>query len=570
MDLFKPSPKKVADKHLYPQETIQWAESRLRSSGLDIFQELRRVDKGRLGIPVYMSIYGAKGIEITGHVKQMGKGATEDLARASALMELVERYSLFKKIKTGSFIKATLEELGETAISVESLLASVLDPNQDRKEKEIAAKFLPKIPLHWTQALEVASSRERFLPIYWFWLLYEYNGSSAGNSLAEAAVQGTCEVIERHVCALTSHKKLKLPEIEIAEISEEAKKLLNCYKNLGIKLYLRDMTLGMPIPTVAALAYDPTTYPSRSEIVYTAGTATSPERALIRALTEVAQLAGDFDTEGRYLESGLPKYHTLEQAEVIIAEHGKISLTDLPDLSRADHAEELKVLAKELDHLGYSLFVCDLTDHELDIPVIYAILPGAHFRQRLFLSPLYQLIRVVSLYLEPYEALKVLKEIESEIHPRYYLASYLGQILKTLRFHEEAIEQFKKALSLSPSLEDLPAIYCHLAHTYLELSRYPDAQEIAEEAISLTPLPELYNILGTALFRQGNIAKALEAYMKSLELNPQSAQDYANVGACLMAMGLDKEAETFFTSAKELDPGLELGPYRKLAGLARR
>ncbi len=562
---FSPSPKKIADKHLLPEETIRLVKDRLSSLGTEIFQELRRVDQGRLGIPVYMSLYGVEGLRVTGKVKQMGKGASEELAKASALMELVERYSLFKKIQNGPFKKASLKALGDEALSLKKLLDSVVDPEGDIKAAETAAKFLPEVSLYWERALEVSSGRERLVPIHWFWLLYEYNGSSAGNTLAEAGVQAVCELIERHVCALASRQNLTLPEIDVSRVGEEARRLLGCYERLGVKLYLRDMTLGMPVPTIAALAYDPSTYPHRSEIVYTAGTATSPERALIRALTEVAQLAGDFDTEGRYLESGLPKFETLEEAAPVLAKAGTVSLNDLPDLSRPDHVEELKLLAEKLTDQGYALYLCDFTDEELALPAVYAILPGAHFRERIFLSPLYQLVRVLSLYLPPEEALVALKAIEAEAPPRYYLASYLGQILKTLGHHHEAIEMFQKAIALSPPPDDLIAIYCHLAHTHLELEQYKAAQKVAEEALSLHPLPELYNILGTACFKQGFTAQAFEAYMQALNLNPQSAQDYANAGACLASMGFIEEAEEFFASAQQLDPSLELEAYRRLA-----
>jgi len=562
---FSPSPKKIADKHLFPEETIRLVENRLSSLGAEIFQELRRVDKGRLGIPVYMSLYGVEGLRVTGKVKQMGKGASEELAKASALMELVERYSLFKKIQNGPFKKASLKELGEEAIPLKELLESVVDPEGDTVATKIAAKFLPQVSLYWERALEVSSGKERLVPIHWFWLLYEYNGSSAGNTLAEAGVQAVCELIERHVCALASRQNLILPEIDVSRVSEEARRLLACYERLGVKLYLRDMTLGMPAPTVAALAYDPSTYPHRSEIVYTAGTATSPERALIRALTEVAQLAGDFDTEGRYLESGLPKFETLEEAAPVLAKDGTVSLDALPNFSRPDHVEELKLLAEKLADQGFTLYLCDFTDKGLGLPAVYAILPGAHFRERLFLSPLYQLVRVLSLYLPPEEALLVLKAIEAEAPPRYYLSSYLGQILKTLGHHHEAIEMFQRAIALSPPPDDLMAIYCHLAHTYLTLEQYKAAQKVAEEGLSLRPSPELYNILGTACFKQGLTAQAFEAYMQALNLNPQSAQDYANAGACLASMGFIEEAEEFFASAQQLDPSLELEAYRRLA-----
>ncbi len=561
--LFKrPSPKLVADKHLSPAQTIQWVEGVLSQKGR-IFQELRRVDKGRLGIPVYMSLYGSDGLALTGNVKQMGKGTTEELAQASALMELVERYCLFKKIRSRPFIRASWEELGPKALSLETWVQSVEEPAQDQT-RGLIQEILPRIPLHWECAYEAFTETERFIPIFWFWLLYEYNGSSAGNTWAEAAVQGLCEVIERHVCAIASRNRLVLPGLEVKGEDAEVNALLNCFKRLGVKLYLRDMTLGMPIPTIAVLAYDPSTFPHRSEIVYTAGTATSPQRALVRALTEVAQLAGDFDTEGHYLESGLPKYTTLEEARHVLDQKGTCELGDLPDLSRPDHVEELHELASRLASKDFLVYVSDFTDPCLNIPVVYTSIPGAHFRSRICISLLYQLVRTVALYAEPQEALDILLFLRDKAPKRYYLESYLGQILVQLHRPHEARSYFESALVLDPPKEDRIGIWCHLAHLYLAEGSYKKARQTAEKALSHGELPELYNILGTACFKLNDISSALEAYLKALELNPQSAQDHANVGACLARLGLKAKAQEFFNVAQELDPNLDLYPYRRL------
>jgi len=173
------------------------------------------------------------------------------------------------------------------------------------------------------------------------------------------------------------------------------------------------------------------------------------EKALVRALTEVAQLAGDFDTEGRYLESGLPKFSSLEEAQPILEHQGEVSLSSLPDLSAPDHLEELLSLAERLKEMGFSLYLLDVTPEELAIPAVYAILPGALFRERTLLSPLYQLVRTVALYSPRSEALALLKAIDQEID-RYYVSVYLGQLLVEEGAFESAQKAFQRALQLSP------------------------------------------------------------------------------------------------------------------------
>jgi ribosomal protein S12 methylthiotransferase accessory factor len=144
------------------------------------------------------------------------------------------------------------------------------------------------------------------MPFSWFFAINEFNGPSAGNSYEEAALQGICEIVERHVCALVSHEKIKTPLVDHSSVSDPvSRKLLSIFKENGIDLYLNDFSLDTGICTIAALAIDRSTFPEKSEIVYTAGTTPDPEKALIRAVTEVAQLAGDFNSGSNYIASGL-------------------------------------------------------------------------------------------------------------------------------------------------------------------------------------------------------------------------------------------------------------------------
>ena len=96
---------------------------------------LRRIDKNRLGLPVYISIYDAEGTKFTGKYKQMGKGKNEILAKVSAIMELIERFSLFYFLK--NFLKkaifSTFKDLSEKALPFEVFLSSVEDNEEDLK-----------------------------------------------------------------------------------------------------------------------------------------------------------------------------------------------------------------------------------------------------------------------------------------------------------------------------------------------------------------------------------------------------------------------------------------------------
>ena len=54
--LLLPSKKISGDKALPPEETVKIAEQKLLSSGFKIYKGVKRIDKGRLGIPVFLSM----------------------------------------------------------------------------------------------------------------------------------------------------------------------------------------------------------------------------------------------------------------------------------------------------------------------------------------------------------------------------------------------------------------------------------------------------------------------------------------------------------------------------------
>ena len=70
-------------------------KARLEEKCKGVLAMTDRVDTGRLGIPVFVSQCGPGARKIMPTRKQMGKGASPEQAEASALMELVERFSYF-------------------------------------------------------------------------------------------------------------------------------------------------------------------------------------------------------------------------------------------------------------------------------------------------------------------------------------------------------------------------------------------------------------------------------------------------------------------------------------------
>ena len=420
------------DKILPPEETVKRFKEKLKKCNLDILEQTIRIDNGRLDIPVFFSICGKDALSITGTKKQMGKGATPQQSEASAVMELAERFSFFSFCKNpNNFIIDTYRNVADRAIPFEMIAQSVHD---DSDELQVTRSIFENLPLKWTRGFNLTREEEFLIPFDWFFMINEFNGPCAGNCVEEAISQGICEIVERHVSSIISQNRLQVPIIDPDSATDPLiRNMLEKYDRNGITLHLSDFTLDMGIPTVGALAYDLSTFPQKSEIVWTAGTTPNPQKALSRALTEVAQLAGDFNSSSNYVASGLPKFKSLSEAEYITHDKKIINIHDLPDLSDKNIKIEIQNCIASLKTKGMEVIVIDTTHPLLEIPAFYTIVPGAHFRERalgtsvgLFSAKLLAESR------PPQEALHELLKIERLLPQKYYIKFYIGSCYRSL------------------------------------------------------------------------------------------------------------------------------------------
>jgi ribosomal protein S12 methylthiotransferase accessory factor len=544
------------DKAAQPWETIARVRERLKAVDLDILKETIRIDTGRLGIPIYISRCGNDAVRVIGTQKQMGKGGTPEQSEASALMELVERFSFFHFMKNTSFTEERYGDIKEEALSFESLALSFHDRSPDLDQLR---RVYPEVPLQWTRALNLTRGREMLIPIQWFYLIHEYNGPSAGNTLEEAVLQGLCEVVERHVSSIISNDHLPTPTIDPKSLTDPAAlEMIGKFDRLGIKLFLKDFSLDTGIPTVGALAYDPSTYPGQSEIVFTAGTTPHPEKSLIRAVTEIAQLAGDFVNRTQYRPT-LPKYQRLEEAQYVMAAPATVPIQTLPDLSQENIRLEIEACVQALARIGLEVFVVDVTHPRLGIPAVYTIIPGAHFRDRTrHTGVLFHLAKLLSLLDDPGEAVRELKKLEALYPDRYEVNFFLGFALERNEQPEAALESFRRALGQNPRDLDLSSIHCHIGVCLKDLGRYSEAIKALQTARQYNDgQKEIHNVLGFCHYKLKEHHQAIAAFERAIEIDPGSGIDYANIGSNLRELGFVKEAVQLYRMALDLDPSLD-------------
>lgn len=549
------------DKACPPEETVSRFRKRLKEENLDVLKEVVRVDNGRLDIPVYFSVCGEDAEEIVGTKKQMGKGSTPEQAQASACMELAERFSFFSFMRdSGNFISAAYPEVKDKypVMPLELLLKSVHD---ERTTAARLAELLAEVPIDWAWGRNLTSGEEVLVPFSWFYAINEFNGPSAGNTIEEAVSQGLCEVVERHVSSLVCHGRLETPAIAHDSLRDPvALELLGKFKRCGIEVYFNDLTLDTGIPTVAALAVDPATFPETSEIVFTAGTTPQPEKSLIRALTEVAQLAGDFNSGSNYIASGLPKPHNLTEVEYITNTGAAIRTEDMADLGHDNIRMEVENCLAALKGLGLEVFVLDITHPRLGIPAVYVIVPGAHFRERSRINNagLFAARLVSENLTDPLAANCRLEAMRRILPGAYYLEFYLGRNFISLGLLDEALAHLRAALDLEPDAEDLPYIYSYMGDCLKNLGRYSEALPVLTEGlVHDEERPDIHNIMGVCYFKLADYQRAIKHFHRAVELVPSSAIDYANLGVNYRRLGRLDQARQYFELALGLDPGID-------------
>jgi ribosomal protein S12 methylthiotransferase accessory factor len=548
------------DKILSPEDTVRRFKEKLKKVNLDILKRTVRIDNGRLDIPIYFSICGHDAYDIIGTKKQMGKGGTPQQSEASAIMELAERFSFFSFAKNpNNFLTEKFCNIKdkETVISFDMIAKSVHDESDDLPA---ARKIFENLPLKWTWAYNLSREKEILVPFDWFFSINEFNGPSAGNCAEEAISQGICEIIERHTSAVISHNRLKVPAIRAESATDPlVVEMIGKYHRAGVKLFVSDFTLDTGIPTVGVLAYDPSTFPELSEIVWTAGTTPHPQKAFSRALTEVAQLAGDFDTAANYVASGLPKFIDLVDADYVINPGKMIDINALPDLSNDNIKIEIENCLAALARIGMDVLLINTMHPKLEIPAFYTIIPGAHFRERASGTSVGMFAcKHIADNRNPQAAIAELKKINKELSAKYYVKFYLGSCHIALGDPETALSYLDAALNLEPNKQDLPSIYSYMGVALKDMGEYRRALRVLKKGEQLDPeRTDIYNLMGFCHFKLKEHEAAIKNFKTVIELDPSSAIDYANIASNYRDMGQPAKAIRYYEMALTLDASIE-------------
>ncbi len=548
------------DKALSPTDTVARVRAKLSALRMDILSHTSRVDVGRLGIPVYMSHCGLDAKRVMPTRKQMGKGASPIQAQASALMELMERYAFFSfwQEKPGC-VEATWDEAAarfdHKLMPIEHILQSV----DEHLPQDKARMLMNCVSWQFFPITDLVHKKTVWAPLNWFKKLGEFNGTSAGNTQEESLLQGLCELIERHVCCIIDREKRLCKTIDQNSLDDPVlKDLVAAFEKHNITLILKDFSLNMPVPTIGAVAYDPTTFGTSSEIVFTAGTAASPAKAAIRAVTEIAQLAGDFCTNACYEASGLSKFTSLEDIDSLTK--GEISpLNSLPNISADDITTELRRVISHLHDQGFTAYALPTTHPALDIDAHYCIVPGLAFRERDINQSIGLFVgRILAEECPLHDAQHGFKILEQCYPHAHFLPFFQAMLEMRQENYKNAHALFAKAEQLQPDNDAKGLAAFYAAYTLSLENLWQETLPFLDRAIQHCPdMKEYWNLRGVAYFKQQNYENAAADFHAVLALDKGSVMDIANLGLCYKFLGQKDLARTYLQAALELDDSLD-------------
>ncbi|XP_063251722.1 protein O-mannosyl-transferase TMTC1 isoform X2 [Prinia subflava] len=240
-------------------------------------------------------------------------------------------------------------------------------------------------------------------------------------------------------------------------------------------------------------------------------------------------------------------------------------------------------------HNNYGVFLVDTGSPERAM---------SHYRQAILLSPTHH-VAMVNLG-RLHRSLGQSKEAEVwykralRVSRKAEVLSPLGALYYNTARYEEALQVYREAAALQPSnrdtrlalaqvlammgrtkeaekmtnhilSEDTACLECYrlLSAIYSKQELYAKALEAIEKALQLKPkdpkvISELFFTKGNQLREQNLLDKAFESYKRAVELNPDQAQAWMNMGGIEHIKGSYVTARDYYEKALQLVPNSKL------------
>ena len=383
------------ERTIRPAETIRRVEPLLGRIGVTRVGEVTHLDRN--GLPNFVAVRpreAGRGISYYN-----GKGATRAQAKASAMMEAIERYSAEEcrlPVKEASFERL---RISADAVDPRELMAPRCGGN------------LIALGLEWVLGYDLIADRPRYVPLNAVVTPYRpstgpllwdsgTNGLASGNTREEAICQALCEVIERDAMAIycasgrlrggvntileglgvsaPSAESSSYPVIDLDTFPPRPARLLNRLRRAGLGVYAADITSDVGVATIHCTLAEPLGG-GRHAIHGGYGCHPDARVAVVRALTEAAQSRCACIQGGR---EDLPLFAgeapPLLNPEEVFGRGSLRSFDDVPTIEHRWVGEDVEWLLTRLRAAGFrQAVVVDLTRIELGVPVVRVVVPLA-------------------------------------------------------------------------------------------------------------------------------------------------------------------------------------------------
>jgi ribosomal protein S12 methylthiotransferase accessory factor YcaO len=371
-------------------------------------------DMDRLKIPNYSSVLPGTEDYIWVYG---GKGPTKNHAKASAIMESIERFSALQRNYTFKVIQGSYEELSKSY--------NIL--TYDEVIEPLSFTLDNKMIMDYCMGYDLLNEKDILVPaplvIFRYmpkppsvnpYAFYHTNGLASGNVIEEAICHALCEVIERDSTSISEfvssafqyhilrtiensfiQNGIKLntieskkfiddngiyPDVDLNNIdSEQIKYLLKRFENCQITINIKNITSDLGIPTFIASSVEWINH-DYGYLVEGHGAHPDSRIALIRAITEVSQSRAA-NIQGSRDDLRKMKYDFEDSDDKrswqFMKSTKNIKFSDIESFYNEDILEDIKLILAKLKKKGLNKsIIVNLTNPKLNIPVVRALVPG--------------------------------------------------------------------------------------------------------------------------------------------------------------------------------------------------
>jgi thiazole/oxazole-forming peptide maturase SagD family component len=354
-----------------------------------------------------------------------GKGKSDAQAKASALGEGMERFSgVFQGDEARR--RAAYRELGADGVHPERTL---LFSDRQYAERDVwnarkcwfnvvPERFDEGSVIDWSPVWSLTHERTKWMPtrsLYYgyreggrLFAMADSNGSAAGTSLEDAALQGFLELIERDAVSLWWYNRVNRPAVDLDAFADPyIDRLRDVYAGLSREVWALDLTNDFGIPVVGA--FSRRTDKPVEDILIAFGAHFDPQIALMRALTEMNQFLAPVagigsDGSGDYAGADPDQRRwwltaTVENQPYLLADSTAPASRpkDWTPLATDDLAADLAVAQRLVEQRGLEMLMLNQTRPDVGLPVVKVIVPGMrHFWARFAEGRLYDVPAALS------------------------------------------------------------------------------------------------------------------------------------------------------------------------------